>query len=567
MMSIELSDFRCPVVTPLDGRAYRLAQYQYATTSQPEGAMAPGLIVRPEPPHAHEDIARALRYARERGIAVAVRTGGHCYAGTSSTTHENLQLDLSHAFPEWEHDRERGLIRCGVSRTLLDFKTRLAEHKTPDGRPDPLFVPAGQCYAVHLGGHSMTGGVGQLTRAFGMLADHIVEADVIMASGESRRIGPNSETPADRELFWAMFGGGPGDYALLTHVILRPLRDADYPYARGFRRVVPYDPKYDTDKLEALLQLTVDFKDAPQDYDLCISAGSGELDFVRHRLGFTNLDAYMSAYHAPNKAWFVANKSSPVAGLAVFFQYSNLSGRPDDYDPSWVGRIRAALGAGKRGGWVHQVKARGAAWLGRTPLLPEAKNIDDDIPRSISDMMLRLWAFGGVREYSYPYIKNDAITRQETRPGFARWAAERMNTVFEGRADGLMASMQVQQFGGAASKKVQNGARGETSFHWRDGMVVGLNCFYDPTVPGALSKAQAWHARIDAEGTGDAPGYTSPKMYRWFGFPTGSQRMSDVWPAYFDEDSYAKCRRIKQNVDPHGLFSASPFSIGYDLRA
>jgi FAD/FMN-containing dehydrogenase len=566
-MSTQLTDFRCPVATPLDGQTYRVAQYQYATTSRPHEAMSPGVIVRPRSPHAHDDVARALRYAQERGMAVAVRTGGHCYAGSSSTDRDNLQLDLSEAFTEWEHDRATGLIRCGISRTLHDFKTRLAQHRDAAGRADPLFLPVGQCYAVNLGGHCMTGGVGQLTRAFGMLADHILEADVVLASGERRTIGPKSEALADRELFWAMFGGGPGDYALLTHVSFKPLRDADYPHARGFRRVIPYDPRYDTGKLEALLQLAVDFREAPQDYDLCISAGSGELDFVRHRFGFTNRDAYMSSYHAPDKGWFVANKSSPVAGLAVFFQYSNLDGRSDTYDPSWARRVREALGAGAPGDWVHRAKARGADLLSRTPLLPEAKNIDDDVTRSISDMITHLWAFGGVREYSYPYIKNDAISRQETQPGFAKWAAERMNTMFEGRSDGLMASMQVQQFGGAASKKVQNGARGETSFHWRDGMVVGLNSFYDPGVPGALAKAEAWHARIDHEGTGASPGYTSPKMYRWFGFPTGPQTMSDVWPAYFDEESYTKCRRIKQAVDPNGVFSASPFSIGYDLRS
>ncbi|MCB9603816.1 MAG: FAD-binding oxidoreductase [Sandaracinus sp.] len=565
-MSTQLTDFRCPVVTPLDGRAYRLAQYQYATTSRPAEQMTPGVIVRPQPPHAYEDVARALRYARERGMAVAVRTGGHCYTGTSSTSRENLQLDLRDAFPEWEHDRASGRIRCGISRTLHDFKSRLAAHVDDRGRPDPLFVPAGQCYAVNLGGHCMTGGVGQSTRAFGMLADHLLEADVILASGERRTIGPKSTKLEDRELFWAMFGGGPGDYALLTHVTFRPLRDADHAHARGFRRIFPYDPRFDTDKLEALLQLVVDFADAPQDYDLCVSGGSAELDFVRHRFGFTNRDAYMSSYHAPDKGWFVANKASPVAAVAVFFQYGNVDGRPDGYDPSWANRIRDALARGKRGDLAHRSKVRAAELLSRASVLPEAKNIDDDVTRSISDMAAKLWAFSGVREYSYPFVKNDAISMQETRPGFARWAAERMNTMFEGGADGLMASMQVQQFGGAASAKVKNGARGETSFQWRDGMVVGMNSFYDPSVPGSLAKAEAWHARIDGEGTGDAPGYISPKMRRWFGFPTGPQTMSEVWPAYFDEDAWAKCRRIKQSVDPDGVLSATAFSIGYDLR-
>ena len=557
--------FTCPVVRPGDGRSYRLAQYQYASTSQPTELMSPGAIISPRGASADEDVFRALAYARDRGIAVAVRTGGHCYAGTSSTSGKNIQLDLSQSYTDWRYDENTGLIRCGVSRTLHDFKLRLARHRRADGTPDHLFMPVGQCYAVNLGGHCMTGGVGQLTRAFGMLADHVITADVIVADGSRRCIGPASESEQDRALFWAMFGGGPGDYAILTHITFRPLRDADHPYARGFRRVIPYHPRVDTEKLVQLIDLAVKFQHAPQDYDLCISAGSGETGFFGHRLGVTNRDAFMSAFHAPDRPWFVANKSSPAAGLAVFFQYSNLDGQPDSYDPSWVEAIRSALSRGGKGSVFHRFKARGAELLSRTPLLPEARNIDDDLPRPISEMITRHWAFGGVREYSYPFIKNDAITRQETGPGFSRWAAERMNELFRSKADGLMASMQIQQFGGADSGKVKHGARGETSYHWRDGMVVGLNVFYDPSVAGAPDKARAWQQRIDEEGTGDRPGYTSPAMYRWFGFPTGNQVMSEVWPAYFTEENYIQCRDVKRRVDPWGVFSATPFSIGFDL--
>lgn len=566
-MTIRLPKLSCPVYRIGDGVAYDRAQYQYATTSEPARYMTPGAVVIPEGPTADADIAAVLRHAAEHGIAVAVRTGGHCYTGTSSTSSANIQIDMSRAYREWEYDAASGRIRCGVSRTLLDFKTRLAEHRRADGTPDPLFMPHGQCYAVHLGGHCMTGGVGQLTRAFGMLADHIVEAEVILASGERRTIGPRADDEADRELFWAVFGGGPGNYAILTHITFEPLRDADHPYARGFRRVIPYDPRFDTEKLVRLLDLVVEFQDAPRDYDLCLTGGSGEIDFLKHRTGLTNRDAYMSTFHAPDKPWFVANKSAPVAGLAVFFQYSNLDGRPDTYDPSWAQKLRDALEIGERGTPLHRIKGRAADLVGRTPLLPEARNIDDDAPRPISEMIGKLWAFGGVREYSYPYIKNDAITRQQTGPGFARWTAERLNELFSGGAQGLMAAMQIQQFGGADSQKVVNGERGETAYHWRDGMVVGLNVFYDPKNPGSRERAEAWQARIDAEGTGTEPGHISPEMYRWFGFPTGNQVMSEVWSAYFTPEAYERCLAVKRAVDPNGVFSATPFAVGYDERA
>ncbi len=569
-MKLSPSAFHCPVLRPEDGAAYDKVQYQYATTSRAPTFMTPGAIVIPEGPHARDDIATALRIAREQGLAVAVRTGGHCYTGTSSTSRDNLQLDLSRAFREWEHDREAGTIRCGVSRTLLDFKTRLAENRLADGTPDPLFMPTGQCYAVNLGGHCMTGGVGQLTRAFGMLADHIIAAEVILADGSPRCIAPDSDDPADRELFWAMFGGGPGSYAILTHIRFRPLRDADHPWSRGFRRVIPYDSRTDSGKLERLIALAVAFKDAPRDYDLCITAGSGERGFLKHRTGLSNRDAYMSTFHAPDKPWFVANKSTPVAAVAVFFQYSNLDGRPDSYDPSWAQRVREALADepdAPPAPALHWLKSSVAGLLGKTPLLAEARHIDDDQPRPISRMMAELWAFSGVREYSHPFIKNDAISRQQTHPDMPRWIVARMNELFDGGEHGLMASLQIQQFGGTDSQSVINGGRGETSYHWRDGMVVGLNVFYDPEVAGARDRAQAWQDRIDAEGTGAAPGYISPEMYRWFGFPTGNQVMAEVWPAYFTPACYARARTVKQEVDPHGVFSATPFALAYGEAA
>jgi hypothetical protein len=331
--------------------------------------------------------------------------------------------------------------------------------------------------------------------------------------------------------------------------------------------VIPYDPEYDTEILERLIEVVVAFKDAPQDYDLCVTGGSGEIGFVKNHLGLSNRDAYMSTFHAPLKGWFRGNKSPPVAGLAVFFQYSNLDGRSDSYDPSWCNKIKVALASGRKGGARHRV-VRGAAQLLKypNPLIPEARNYDDDETVPISFMITKLWTYGGVREYSHPFIKNDAVSMHETRPEFPRWAAERLNELFRGRDAGLMASMQMQQFGGPASKVVKNGQRMTTSYQWRDGMVVGLNAFYDQSVDGSRERAEAWQARIDDEGTGTSPGYISPKRYRWFAYPTGNQVMSEAWPAYFSDEAYRACLAIKRSVDPHRVLSATPFALDFEPK-
>lgn len=132
---------------------YDNVKYQYATSTYgTERDLNPALIVQPR---AKEDIAVALRYARERRVAVAVKTGGHQYSGASSTSAPNIQLDLEDAFkgPDdrviFEKD-DKAYARTSVSWSLGEFNAWLTEHK--------LFVPHGQCTEVHLGGHVQTGG-------------------------------------------------------------------------------------------------------------------------------------------------------------------------------------------------------------------------------------------------------------------------------------------------------------------------------------------------------------------------------------------------------------------------
>src|SRR5690348_17492667 len=114
--------------------------------------MSPGVIICPQHPNADDDIKLAIKYAAANNIAIAVRTGGHAYSGTSSTDSNNIQLDLSNAYKDWEYDATTGLLRVGVSHTLLEFNTKLKEAG--------LFMPTGQCYNVHVGGHVQTGGYG-----------------------------------------------------------------------------------------------------------------------------------------------------------------------------------------------------------------------------------------------------------------------------------------------------------------------------------------------------------------------------------------------------------------------
>ncbi|KAG5178609.1 hypothetical protein JKP88DRAFT_158492, partial [Tribonema minus] len=207
---------------------YEEHRYQYATSSHGhDGAMSPAAIVYPQYPNADADVKLAIQWAADRGVAIAVRTGGHQYCGVSSTGGANIQLDMSRAYTEFEYDAATGLLRTGISHKLIDFRAKLAERG--------LFVAHGQCSHVRIGGHAQTGGYGQLSRAFGLFGDHIVAIRIITADQEVRELTRDSAVAADQELFWAVLGGSPGNFGVLTHVTIRPHHDEDHPNAHGMK--------------------------------------------------------------------------------------------------------------------------------------------------------------------------------------------------------------------------------------------------------------------------------------------------------------------------------------------
>ena len=86
-----------------------------------------------------------------------------------------------------------------------------------------LFVPHGTCSHVRVGGHVQTGGYSQLGRAFGLFGDHVDAIELVTADGEVRTV--TRGVPADAELFYAVLGGSPGNYGVLTHLHMRPHSD------------------------------------------------------------------------------------------------------------------------------------------------------------------------------------------------------------------------------------------------------------------------------------------------------------------------------------------------------
>lgn len=203
---------------------YLQKRLQYATTSFEEADVSPRIILYPA---GEKDIQKAMGLCRELGMAIAVRTGGHQYCGYSLTLPVNMQIDVSQTFPLYDYDAANNVLRCGVSQPLGGW----AEKNHEKG----IYLPMGMCAHVHLGGHVHTGGWGMVARSHGILADHVLAFDIILASGEEERIvrpEVGKTTEHNDDVYYAVLGGGKGgDFGIVTHWEFSPLRDENYPNA------------------------------------------------------------------------------------------------------------------------------------------------------------------------------------------------------------------------------------------------------------------------------------------------------------------------------------------------
>jgi FAD/FMN-containing dehydrogenase len=151
-----------------------------------------------------DDVAGALAYARENGLRVAVRSGGHCFAGRSST--DGVVIDVG---PMRAVEVEGELVRIGAGAQLADVYDALDAHG--------LAIPGGCGPDVGIAGLLLGGGLGVLGRAHGLLCDSLVDADVVLADGRAVRAAEDSEP----DLFWALRGAGGGQFGVVTRFTLR----------------------------------------------------------------------------------------------------------------------------------------------------------------------------------------------------------------------------------------------------------------------------------------------------------------------------------------------------------
>ena len=147
------------------------------------------------------DVARVVGLARETGIELAVRSGGHSAAG-HCTTDGGIVIDLRD-MKALEIDVEGRTCWAETGLTAAEVTTAAAAHG--------LAIGFGDTGSVGIGGITLGGGVGFLVRKHGLTIDSLLAADVVKADGELLRVDAASHP----DLFWAIRGGG-GNFGVAT---------------------------------------------------------------------------------------------------------------------------------------------------------------------------------------------------------------------------------------------------------------------------------------------------------------------------------------------------------------
>ncbi|MGW3521603.1 FAD-binding oxidoreductase [Streptomyces hydrogenans] len=187
-------DVVLPADTAYDG-ARKLASAQF-------DSIYPQAVALCETP---QDVSTCIRFAQDQGIHASVRSGGHNYGGWSTT--EGLVINLTRmnrVLPG------AGEVRLGPGVQTVDVVPRLS--------PYGLTVPAGFCPTVCPGGFITGGGTGWQYRKYGPASDRLLSAEVVLADG---RVVTASKTQHP-DLFWALRGGGGGNFGVITDYRMRP---------------------------------------------------------------------------------------------------------------------------------------------------------------------------------------------------------------------------------------------------------------------------------------------------------------------------------------------------------
>jgi len=150
-----------------------------------------------------EDVANAVKWARENGVPIRIRSGRHALAKDFSQTNGGIVIDTSQ-MRATKLDKTHGIATVEAGIRVGPLVRMLAQ--------EGVLAPFGDSSTVGIGGISTGGGITAIQRTTGLISDNIVSATIVDAQGEILEVN-ESENP---DLLWAIRGGGGGNFGIIT---------------------------------------------------------------------------------------------------------------------------------------------------------------------------------------------------------------------------------------------------------------------------------------------------------------------------------------------------------------
>lgn len=201
-----------------------------------------------------QDVVNALAWARQNGVAVRVRSGGHCLEGWSNVD-DGIVIDVSE-LKATRIDQASRTATVGAGLNQMEAVSALGK--------SGFAAPTGTEGSVGLVGATLGGGFGLLTRIFGMASDNLMAAEVVVPSGADGAEVIVADEHQNSDLLWALRGAGNGNFGIVTSLTyeIHPLTQTVYVTATwpnmadlpavfdAWQRCAPYTDNRLTSQLE-----------------------------------------------------------------------------------------------------------------------------------------------------------------------------------------------------------------------------------------------------------------------------------------------------------------------------
>jgi FAD/FMN-containing dehydrogenase len=369
----------------------------------------PALIVRPT---SADDVAKAIQFARERELVVAVRCGGHSIPGLS-TCDDGILIDLSRMRGTEVEPRAR-TARVGGGALLAELDDAAQQHG--------LVCPVGVVSHTGVGGLTLGGGMGRLQRRFGLTIDNLLAVELVTADGHLIRASED-EHP---ELFWGIRGAGanfgivatfefglhPLDGPVTHGMVMHPIERAEE-LAERYRELVLTGP--DAVWASFGIELALPAEDYPPElagrpivYVAVLHSGSPvdaerDLGALRGIPGAVSDSIEAKPYLTTQRM----NDDATAWGHRFAMRSNFLSALPDDVVSAWIERIGRVPKGGNGGysvwsggGAIAAVPDEDTAFTGRDGLYWASAEIQWD--EQDLDESCRAWSRTALAEVA-PY--------------------------------------------------------------------------------------------------------------------------------------------------------------------